>query len=313
MKRSKRGGKKALKAQEPSEESSDEEEDAIPESDGSDFDVDFDFMDPDENDYHGVSTLLKAGTWEFITDLNFTHLGDSLCGQGNIGTLVKSEADVDEATVCALLTALNMRQFQDKKLGNLSWPKQVSESLVEKAKKHAEGAAAGEFEAVLLGKKEGETGLLLSERLANLPGQLIPPLHKALVDDIEWSLTTPECPPEERPFYEFSRFVGVTKCFESVGGNSAASASAGAPKKKKARTAVAGPDGLSYPQPEMEMYVKHASLSFNFPMPTAKEGQEGRKAPKSRGKELRTVFLISRKGLDKAISEIQKMNASSST
>merc|ERR1719401_521519 len=104
-----------------------------------------------------------------------------------------------------MLTALNIRQFQ-----HLSWPAAISRGLVEKAKKFADASVTARLEATLEGKEKAgnEVGLLLAERFANMPLALIPPLHRALIDDIEWSCTTPECPEEERPFYRFSNFVG---------------------------------------------------------------------------------------------------------
>jgi hypothetical protein len=35
-----------------------------------------------------------------------------------------------------------------------------------------------------------QVGLMLNERVVNLPPQLVPSLHKCLEDDVEWSLTT---------------------------------------------------------------------------------------------------------------------------
>lgn len=292
------------------EEGDDENEDAEEDDEGNDedVDVDFEFYDPDESDYHSVGDLLRSGTWDFLPDFNFSDLSDSISGQGNIGTLVKSGQGTAEETVCAMLTALNFRQFQ-----KLSWPAIIRDQLLAKAKKHADGPTATKLEA-LLQRKSGteELGLLINERFVNLPPQLVPPLHKALIEDIEWSCTTPECPADERPFYRFSHLLGVVRCFGATGGSSGAAGSAAPAPKGKKRRRLAAPGtvgeatstgGLVYPQAEDEAYVRKASLFFTFPVGGGK--REGSTCVNSSGlPELRGVFLITRKALDEAIAEV---------
>merc|ERR1712228_1134121 len=122
-------------------------------------------------------------------------------------------------------------------------------------------------------------GLLLSERFMNLPHEMVVAMHRSILEGIEWSCTTPECPPEERPFYGFTHFIGVVRCFGADPAASSASSSGVAGKKKKkkhsAQTADAGGDGaqLVFQQVEDEFYVKKASFSFSFPMPV-KETRE---------------------------------------
>merc|ERR1712014_562388 len=113
----------------------------------------------------------------------------------------------------------------------------------------------------------------------NLPHELIPPLHKTMKEDIEWSCSTPECPPDERPYYGFTHFIGVARCFGGDAGTSSSSSAVAAPvgkKKKKRRTAAvdnaeAPEGGLVYAHVEDELYMSKASFSFTFPMPVKAE------------------------------------------
>merc|ERR1719198_438182 len=154
--------------------------------------MEFDFRDPDEADFHAVKDLLRTpDTLSFVGDsLNFSELCDSVVGQGNIGTIIKSSAagaEADDETSCGLLTVLNLRQFSQ-----LSWPKTIERALLAKAARHATPQVSKDFKDLLGRKGKGaEVGLLISERFVNLPPNLIPPLHKALQEDIEWSCTTP--------------------------------------------------------------------------------------------------------------------------
>mmetsp|Transcript_27008 Transcript_27008/g.57222 ORF Transcript_27008/g.57222 Transcript_27008/m.57222 type:complete len:340 (+) Transcript_27008:63-1082(+) len=273
---------------------------------GDEIDVEFDFCDPDEEDYHSVSGLLKSGTWEFL-DLNFSELADSVVGQGNIGSLIKSDSssgDSDkDATVSGMLTTLNLRQF-----AHLSWPKAIGTALLERAKKHGGAAVAEKLQALLeaaaprkgasSGNSEKEVGLLLSERFINLPLELIPALHKAMKEDIDWSCETPECPPEERPFYGFTHFLGVARCQEAgpVGAASAEATGGGKKKRKQMAAPAAIEGGLIFERPEDMAYARRASWSFSFPLAVV----EGRSGPKDR----RFVFGITRKNWERAVAEV---------
>lgn len=276
-----------------SEDESSEEEENEEGEQLSDVDVDFDFCDPAETDYHGIGELLKSGTWDFMDPI-YAEMQDAIAGQGNIGTLVKSDVGGETEAVCGMLTVLNMRQFPKHK-----WPQAIAKSLIAKAKKHATAEVVKSLEALLDGeKKKGrEVGLLLTERFANLPLELVPPLHKALAEDIEWSCTTPECPEDERPFYRFSHFLGLARCYDT--------GEAAAPRKKKKRAAAAASQpstgsGGTYMRPEDGAYVKKASFSFSFPVGTAGGGGEGQ----LRRPERRMVFVISRAALQEVVTEV---------
>merc|ERR1711963_58361 len=83
--------------EEDEEEEESEAGDAEDESgeESGDVDVDFEFYDPKEDDYHSVGDFLKNGTWQFAPQLNYAEMADSVVGQGNIGTLIKSGNEKD--------------------------------------------------------------------------------------------------------------------------------------------------------------------------------------------------------------------------
>mmetsp|Transcript_57040 Transcript_57040/g.121204 ORF Transcript_57040/g.121204 Transcript_57040/m.121204 type:complete len:402 (+) Transcript_57040:62-1267(+) len=319
---------KALKRDFPSPSFSDdddedeesEEEQSDDDEDSADLNVEFEFFDPNEDDYHSVGDLVKNGLWEFL-DLNFAELADSIVGQGNIGTLVKSEAEAaskdasEEKTVCGLLTCLNLRQFAAQ-----SWPKTILEALAAKAQGQGNGEAATKLKSYIKPTEGVEVGLVFSERFVNLPPQLIPPLHKALVEDIDWSFKTPECPDDERPFYGFTHFVSVARCYEAAPGEEdpASKAEVPAKKRKKGGAARAGSSsaaasstsssaGLVFPRPEDEFYFNKASFRFTFPVTSsgAEKQRGGGNAEKARGQERRAVYGLTRKAFEQAVKEIE--------
>jgi len=316
-KRKRKRAAAAAAAEAPAEEEAEEEEEGeqVDEEDEGceadnaagnevDMDMEWEFRDPDESDFHAVKDLLRTpGTWQFVGEtFNYSELADSVVGQGNIGTIIKSSgvgAEDDDETSCGLLTALNLRQFS-----HLSWPKAIETALLAKAVQHAQPQVSKDLKDLLGRKGKGtEVGVLLSERFTNLPEDLIPPLHKALKEDIEWSCTTDECPKEERPFYFFTHLIGVAKCYMSSG----AAAAAG--------LTVAG-TGPFFQLDEVQAYVKKASWSFSFPARDkdvkAREELVGKRKKSGGGPPApdgRTVFMITRKALDQVVKELSKSSA----
>jgi len=312
---------KEVEAQGEEEEEEDEGNQANNDEDPKDeeLDVEFEFFEPCEEDFHSVKDLLKAGTWEFV-DVNFSELADSISGLGNIGSIIKSDAGGadgktdDDRTPCGLLTALNFRQFS-----NVSWPKVVADALIKKAEKHADAKTIRSLQELVQPSSGTEVGLLVSERFANLPPELVPALHKSLLEDIVWSCKTPDCPKEERKFYQFTHFVGVVRCYGHS--SSSSGSAAGEPpvakkklgkKKRKVLQSQASADSgegidinkVVYAQPEFEKYVEKASFSFSFPFSSNNGkklagGNAGMRLP-----EMRMVFGITRKAFDELVKEL---------
>jgi len=281
------------------------DEDAGVSAEGDMLDVDFDFFDPNELDYHGVGELVKGGTWDFV-ELNFAELADTIVGQGNIGTLIKSDAGGEDEAVCGLLTALNLRQFK-----HLSWPGAVAKALLAQAERHADAGALRELRSLLEPEQGREVGLLLSERFVNLPLELVPALHGALQEDIQWSCETEQCPKEERCFYFFTHFLAVARCHD---GDAPAATPQGRGKRRRRQAPEAGAAGqllvagrpLFFPRAEDGAYARRASFSFTFPVSTnSRQAAAVRTSAAPCRPERRIVFGISRSAFQQAITEIR--------
>ncbi|CAE7221868.1 bcp1 [Symbiodinium microadriaticum] len=238
------------------------------------FQVDFEFYDPEESDFHSVRELLCTGVLR-SADLDFSGLADSIVEQVNIGTTVKSggeeegseksedegagEDEDEDAALCGFLTCLNLHQFSEK-----DWRK----GLVSLLETKAQSAGIGVSEKL---KKfvsaDTQPGLLVSERFVNLPLELVPMLHKAVLEDIRWSQSTEHCPSEERPFYFFTHFLLLARCH---------AAETGSPVDGRT---------VAFARPEDEAFARTASLAFSFPLGKGqKAGGDGRggRGPKKR-------------------------------
>lgn len=309
--------KKSKTIEQVEEESEDLESEEVADTSVQDLQIEFDFCEPDESDYHGVGELLKRGSLDFVTALNYAELVDTIVNQGNIGTLIKADKEGDDEAVCACLTVLNLQQFKQ-----LSWPKEIVKALLTRSKAHAPSDVHQKFEAFIsTWEDRNDIGLLLNERFVNLPLDLIPPLHKGLPEDIEWSRTTPECPEDERLFYNFKFYVGVARQLEELpptanGGEASASNSLPGStdglgqrkrKRKQKEAASSSNNGKWTPvfvNPEDEAYVRRALYSFTFSMPR-RSREDGSTEVKQGGKEHRVVYVITRSAFEKTTAELE--------
>eukprot|EP00392_Amoebophrya_sp_AT5.2_P006413 g6425.t1 len=285
-------------------------------------DVTFNFHEPFETDFHGVKVLLaKSFEWckkEPILDL--TELTDIVVNQGNIGTTLQS--DDGFFGICTAINLRQYKdslktsmegfvQFLENHCpgGNkgevvlMNGPPGGSSSSASAAATSPSSAAgttplcarnSGAGGSGSGGAKEGpaftwrdmvlqkNTGLLVNERLINLPDDLAPPLHKCLVDGIAWSQTTPECPEEERPFYSFDHFLGIAKCWKDE-------------------------FGFVYALGESETYVRHSVFHHAVPVGHML-ATEMKSCPESattvRENEYRMVYLLPATKLHEVVKEV---------
>lgn len=172
------------------------------------FEVEFEFFDPEEDDFHSVRDLLCSGTFGSL-DLDFSSLANTIVDQVNIGTMVKSGVQAaqeapeeeDDVTLCGMLTILNLRQFAEA-----AWCKKLVAILESKVKLEKE------MLRFIHPSGKDQVGLIIAERFVNLPLEVIPAMHNVILEDISWSCSTEYCPPEERPFYFFTHFLCLARC-----------------------------------------------------------------------------------------------------
>ncbi|KAA0046330.1 protein BCCIP-like protein [Cucumis melo var. makuwa] len=137
--------------------------------------ADFAFFDPKPDDFHGVKTLLQnyldKTRWD---DIGFS---DLILGQTTVGSVVKIEGDEDSG-VFGFITALNLERYKD------------SRSIMDLKQYLLKVCKDNEREndlKKLLEEQTSSVGLIVSQRLVNLPPQLLPPLYDALFDEISWA------------------------------------------------------------------------------------------------------------------------------
>jgi protein BCP1 len=114
----------------------------------------------------------------------------------------------------------------------------------------------------LLASSDTQVGLILTERLINMPSEIVPPMYTMLLEEIEWAL-------EEKEPYNFSHYLILSKTYAEV--ESKVDQEDARPSKKKKSTASL--DEAFYFHPEDEVLQKYAAgyCSFDY----TKQNDEG--------------------------------------
>ncbi|KAK3294647.1 p21-C-terminal region-binding protein-domain-containing protein [Chaetomium fimeti] len=218
-------------------------------SDDEDMDivnVDFELFNYDSQiDFHGVKTLLRQ---LFDTDaqlFDLSALSDLIVEQNTIGSTCKVDDKANDAY--AFLTVLNLQEHRAKQP-----VAQLIEYLTERAKSN--DSLAGVVPELLASGKH--VGLVLAERLLNMPAEVIPPMWTCLIDEIEAAV-------EDKEPYEFSHYLVVSRTYREV----ASSLDQNERKQKKAREEAE----LQFFHPEDDEMRKHAAASGAYDF--TKEGE----------------------------------------
>ncbi|KAI1335825.1 p21-C-terminal region-binding protein-domain-containing protein [Xylariaceae sp. FL0016] len=211
-------------------------------SDDEDFDmvnVDFEWFNfNDKIDFHGTKSLIRQ---LFDVDgalFDVSALADLILSQPTIGSTVKT--DGEEADPFAMLTTLNLQVHKDKK------PiAELIKYITEKAKSTESLAQIPEL--LTSGK---HVGLVLSERLINMPSEIAPPMYNMLIDEVEAAV-------EDKEPYEFTHYLIISKTYHEI----ESTLDIEERKRKKGKQ----DSTLFYFHPEDEVLQKHALAYGNYP------------------------------------------------
>ncbi|XP_058103926.1 protein BCCIP homolog isoform X2 [Magnolia sinica] len=222
------------KIQRPESSDEDEHEDTVQ--------ADFAFFDPKPDDFHGVKILLQ--TYLNNEQWDLSGLVDLILGQTTVGTVVKIDDEEDDG-LFSVITALNLGRYKDhqciielkKYLLKVCQDKDVKSDL-----------------NVLLGEKAKDVGLLVSQRVVNLPPQLLPPQYDALFDEVSWAIED-EPTAELRDSFRFKFYLLITRIYKNKNA-----------EQQKGASKVHEP--IIYIKPEDEIFHKLSSWSFTYPLHT---------------------------------------------
>ena len=89
-------------------------------------------------------------------------------------------------------------------------------------------------------------GLILTERLVNIPSEVVPPMYRMLLEEIMWAI-------EEKELYNFSHYLIISKTYQEI--SSMLDTGDDRPQKKKKKE---DSKQVFYFHPEDEVLHRHA-------------------------------------------------------
>jgi len=246
--------------------------------------VEFEWFNFTEIDFHGVKSLLRQLLDVDSQLFDLSALTELILSQPTVGSTVK--VDGKETDAYAFLTILNLYEHREKKI-----VKEVTEYLVQKAKTNSALESLGGLLA------EGkQVGLILAERLINVPAEVAPPMYAMLIDEIEAAV-------EDKEPYEFSHYLVLSKTYHEIASSLDAE---DAPRTKKSKGGKASKE-VFYFHPEDEVLQKYALTSGSFEY-TRDEGEgmaDSKRAFQEMGiKPQGSMVLIEAKRFEEAVKAI---------
>ncbi|KAL9091847.1 MAG: hypothetical protein Q9159_001219 [Coniocarpon cinnabarinum] len=164
--------------------------------------VDFEFFPPAEPDYHGLKSLLTQLFHTSAPSLPLHNIADAIIDQPVLGTCVKCEDEehtAEENDPFAFLAVVDLweRRNEDGVKQIVQWLRRKCDAGLQDVKRLLEGMT-----------ETKRVGLVLSERLVNMPPAVAPALWRLLNEEIT-SATADD------PYY-FTHFLVISKTYVEV-------------------------------------------------------------------------------------------------
>ncbi|KZT61789.1 hypothetical protein CALCODRAFT_490693 [Calocera cornea HHB12733] len=229
--------------------------------------LDFDFFSPQPIDFQAFHRLLIQLFQSDAEPLNLRDLADLIISQGHVGSTVK--LDGEESDPLAVLSVVNMRVHAANPA-----VRAIGEYVLSKTS--ADATFHKTLQGLLSAGEGHDVGLIFSERLINMPVQIVPPMWKMLGQEIQAAAG------EGQPF-KFSHFLVVSRTYRApsdrddpMDGEPAPPSKKSKMVKKKSAAAAAGAS-LTYPYHEEDTLISQASSyahDYAFTNALPREGGE---------------------------------------
>ncbi|KAL3692542.1 hypothetical protein R1sor_006193 [Riccia sorocarpa] len=252
---------------------------------GGTVNVDFEFFDPKPTDFHGVKALLKSYLDDTAWDIS--EFVDIFLAQTTVGTVIKTS---DDDNPIGILTAFNLARYKD-----LRCMEEIHKFLL----KNCSERSTNEKLEAMWSKQAKHVGLIVSERLVNVPVDLVPHLYTSLLDEVMWA-TEDEPTKELQDCFKFKEYLVVTRVFMEL--PKKGSSKQGKKMKKNKGSPVDGGE-LIFIKPEDEILHKLCSWSFSFRVKA-----EALAAHETKNmKQLRLVMGIQAKAMESFKEQVKKL------
>ena len=175
---------------------------------------------------------------------------DLILSQPLLGSTLK--VDGNETDAYAFLSVLNLQEHAGK-------PFMAHLIQYLKTKSHSKSQLSS-LSALLSQSPNPPIGLILTDRLINVPSETAPPMYTMLLEELEWAL-------QEKEPYNFTHYLILSKTYTEI--ESKLDNEDDRPKKKKKGSA--GAFETMYFHPEDEVFQKHALCYGGFDYSTRRD------------------------------------------
>jgi len=245
--------------------------------------VGFEFFDPKEEDYHGIKMFVQR----FLDDRAFDSggLADHVCTQTRVGTCVKGD-DTQHDSIFGFVSVVNLKLHRKK-----TFVKQIIDCIVDEC---PDDKTKASVQKMLTDEKE-QVGLLVCEKFANFPVELLGPLNRAISQEITWAQ---EDEPSEKlkKSYKFTKLIKVCCAFD---GEQVVPQQSTKKKKKKPKREVL------YKFADDEILAANSLLTYGFkncvPMTDASVATSQGMAQR------RQVIILDASKLPAAVEQLEQM------
>lgn len=257
--------------------------------------VDFEWFDPASIDFHGLKLLLRQ-LLDADSDLfDLSALADLIISQPTLGSTVKvsddASADTKDTDPYAFLSILNLHAHKEKEV-----IQQLTRYLVQKCAKIGSLAT---LPALL--QSDAQVGLVLTERLINMPTEIVPPMYAMLLEEIEWAV-------KDNEPYNFTHYLIISKVYTEIASRLDVETEEPAQKKSKKSKAGASSAETFFFHPEDEVLQEHA-LGFGhyeYVKPWAEGASDAKRAFQEAGiRPLGSMVLIEAAKFQKAVDAVK--------
>jgi len=275
------------------EEEDDEEDEDESDVDGEDDDdtfieVEIEFVTPKEEHFLNLKSYLTA--YCDGSQYNVSELVDMILKQDDVGSVIASRVSAEEEEdPLGLMTVISLDKAKEFKC-----LQEIKAHIVKKAPKE-------EAKLVRDALNAKKTGLILSERLVNVPQDIGGPLVKQLFDEIKWAVKD-----EKKKEFDFDQYVLVSRCFLDTFTPPPSVAGGGGKKnnnkKRKKGEKEEEVTELVFPNLEDEIFYEESQWSFMW-----EAGGEDKPQEFEDSKPMRMCMLIDAKDVGTICEDVQEM------
>lgn len=259
--------------------------------------VDFDYFDLNpEVDFHATKTFLRQLFGDDCNMFEISALADLILTKNSVGTTIKTEGT--ESDPFALLSVINLTE-------NLGQPsvKSLVDYFLQKTTQNSEfniilKKLLSEGKTTKNSSKQLKVGLIISERMINMPVEVVPPMYKMLLTEMEKA-------EDAHDKYEFDYFLVVSKIYHMVAANIQEETTDKKSKKKKVPAEkVVESDYFHYEDIILEQNAKYfGSYSYNH----THQDTDSRRVFTEYGIDPKlSLILLDKEGLCKSVPEMEE-------